>query len=159
MTSLISPTPSGVILDTNVISLFAKINRLDLLLKLFAATRCDMQFYITPTIRDELTAGYQNKVHYLADALQLVNSGQVQLLRLTRADKLVLDSLPAKLGAGEAEAIALCHRLNFVFITHDQKAVNYCNRVGIVCIRLRSLLDRLKAARLLTEADVQKILE
>jgi len=146
MTSLISPTPSGVILDTNVISLFAKINRLDLLLKLFAATRRDMQFY-------------QNKVHYLADALQLVNSGQVQLLRLTRADKLVLDSLPAKLGAGEAEAIALCHRLNFVFITHDQKAVNYCNRVGIVCIRLRSLLDRLKAARLLTEADVQKILE
>lgn len=115
-----------------------------------------MQFYITPTMQDELTVGYQNKVYYLADALQLVDSGQLRMLQLTSADKLVLDSLPAKLGAGEVEAIALCHRLNFVFITHDQKAVNYCKRVGISCLRLRSLLDRLKTARLLTEADFKK---
>lgn len=81
MSSSVSPAHNGVIFDTNVLSLFARIQRLDLLQQIFAASRTGVHFYITPTIQRELVAGIQNKVSYLADALQLIKTGQVQVIQ------------------------------------------------------------------------------
>lgn len=148
----------GAIFDTNVLSKFAKVNRLDLLRQIITAARAGVELYITPAIQHELEAGVENEVDYLAAVLQLVDAGHLQVIHLTDADQLFINSLPAKLAAGEAEAIALCYRLNLALISHDRKAINYCNRVGIACIRLTSLLDRLKTAGLLTETEIAEML-
>lgn len=148
----------GIIFDTNVVSKFAKVNRLDLLRRMFTAARAGVQLYITPAIQRELEAGVENEVDYLADALQLIDAGHLQVVQPTKADQLFINSLPAKLALGEAEAIALCYRLNLVLISHDRKAINYCNRVGISCIRLTSLLDGMKTAGLLTESEIEEML-
>ena len=159
MNSSTLPLHKGIVLDTNVLSLFARVDRLDLLQRVFAAARSPIGFFITPAIHTELVTGYERGVHYLAAPLQMIASGQVQVLDVLRADRLFINSLPARLATGEAEAIALCHRLNFIFVTHDRKALNYCVRMGIPTIRLVSLLDRLRSAGLLTADEIDKMLE
>lgn len=74
MSSSTSQPHRGVIFDTNVVSKLAKVNRLDLLRRIFTAARAGVQ-------------------------------------------------------------------LNLVLISHDRKVINHCNRAGIACIRLTSLLD------------------
>jgi predicted nucleic acid-binding protein len=159
MDSSTSPAHNGIILDTNVLSLFARSDRHDLLQSVFASARSQIRFFITPTIYAEIVTGYERGVFYLAGPLRLVESGQIRVLDLSQADRLFISSLPARLAMGEAEAIALCHRLLCVFVTHDRKAINYCERVGIPAIRLGSLLDRLHKAGLLTRDEIDKMLE
>ncbi len=159
MNSSTFPSHKGIILDTNVLSLFARVDRLDLLQRVFAAARSPIGFFITPAIYAELATGYERGVLYLAAPIQMVESGQVQVLDVLRADRLFISSLPARLATGEAEAIALCHRLNFVFVTHDRKAINFCERMGIPAIRLVSLLDRLRKAGLVTTDEIDRMLE
>lgn len=159
MSSSTSPTHKGVIFDTNVLSLFARVDRLELFQKVFDSAHNQIRFFITPAVHAELATGHKRGVFYLVGPLHLVESGQIQVLYLTKADQLFIGSLPARLAPGEAEAIALCHRLHFVFVTHDRKAINYCERVGIPAIRLGSLLDRLCKAGLLTTDEIDKMLE
>ncbi len=149
-----SLTSKGIIFDTNVLSLFAKINRLDLLEQLLATSFATIPLYITPTIHYELKIGFQNGVEYLEDILQFVQTGHLQIILLEKDDKLFMTNLPAKLAIGEAEAIALCHRLNLVFISHDRKAINYCKRAGINYIRLATLLVKFQNAGLLTTSEM-----
>ena len=73
----ISPKSNGYILDTNVLSLFAKIERLDLLLQLMAAP-----LYVTPIIEFELETGLDHGVEYLANALHLIRTNRLQIIPL-----------------------------------------------------------------------------
>jgi len=158
MNSSTSQRSKGVILDTNVLSLFAKIDRLDLLDSLASSAREEIKLYITPALQDELEVGIERGIEYLKDVIMLVKVGKLHILALNHADKLLIESLPTKLNLGEAEAIALCSRLSLAFITHDGKAFNYCKRMGIACTRLTTLLDSLKAVNVLTEAEIDEML-
>jgi predicted nucleic acid-binding protein len=153
MESSTSPGLKGIIFDANVLSLLAKEGHLDLLTQFFAPPR-----YITSEIQRELEAGFRNGVSYLKDVLQLVDEGHLEIITPTPTEKKSMTHLPPKLGLGEAEAIAICHQQKMSFITHDRKAANYCDRTGIVCIRLKALLTRLQNAGLLTTSEVKKIL-
>jgi predicted nucleic acid-binding protein len=153
MKSSTSPDLEGVILDANVLSLLAKEGHLDLLQQFFALPR-----YITPGIQSELQIGIRNGVHYLKDVLQLVEQGHLEIVTPTAVEKQSTSNLPPKLGLGEAEAIAICHRRKMSFITHDRKAANYCDRTGIACTRLRALLMALQNADLLSVSEVKRIL-
>lgn len=54
-----SPIPNNYVFDTNVVTRFARINRLDLLLHLSIG-----HVYITPAIQRELETGLNNGVKY-----------------------------------------------------------------------------------------------
>lgn len=158
MNSSASSRPTGILFDTNVLSLFAKIKRLSLLLQVFADAHRAKQLYVSPAIRRELEIGLRHGADYLQDAVQLIEDEVIQVVPPTRADQQFIHSLPAKLAAGEAEAIALCHRLNLVFISHDRKAVNFCERMGIPSVKLEVLVHRLEAAGGLTKAEIAEML-
>ncbi|MEZ4865068.1 MAG: hypothetical protein R3C14_27380 [Caldilineaceae bacterium] len=150
MSASTSPKPNGYILDTNVLSLFAKIDRLDLLLHLAA-----VPLYLTPTIQFELQTGLDHGVEYLANALRLVHTDKLQIIPLNEIDRQFMRVLPNKLADGEAEAIALCRRIGLTLISHDRKALNYCKQEGINAVRLTTLVDQLKNIGLLTEVEIQ----
>ncbi len=149
MKSPTSTNPKNVLLDTNVLSKFAKINRLDLLPQIFPPP-----IYITPMIRQELEVGLSKRFEYLSQVLNLVDAGQIEVLP-TNHDK---QNLSSKLQAGESEAIPICYKLGLIFITHDRKAINYCDRMGIGCVPLTDLIEELQVAGLLTALEVDKLL-
>ncbi|MCB0125343.1 MAG: hypothetical protein KDE58_23980 [Caldilineaceae bacterium] len=158
MSSSASDLQKGVLFDTNVLSHFAKIGRLPVLLQAFADVHRAKRLYVSPMIQRELETGVRLDASYLQDALRLIEDGDIQIIQPTKADRQFIHSLPAKLAAGEAEAIALCYRLNLVFISHDRKAINYCERSGISSIKFEVFANRLMAARLLTESEIAQMI-
>lgn len=146
-----SPDASGYLIDTNVLSLLARAGQLDLLQYI------TIPLYITPTIKQEIETGVQREVYHLNHVLALINNGDVQMLAPTGTNSQIVKRLPNKLGQGEAEAIAICRRLGLIFITHDRKAINYCERTGVNCIPLTDLVAEFESAGALTEAEVAAI--
>jgi predicted nucleic acid-binding protein len=153
MPSSTSAAPDGIILDTNVLSSFAVANKLYLLPGLTSAS-----FYITPHIAEELNVGVNRGVSALTTVLGLINSAQITILQLTNTEKAMQFHLPKKLAQGEAEAITICRQRNMLFITHDRKAANYCDREGIPCIRLKDLLHQMVIAGLLSQGEMDSML-
>lgn len=145
-----SPIPNNYIFDTNVVTRFARINRLDLLLHLSVG-----YVYITPAIQRELETGLDNGVKYLTDVVQWIRTGKLPVLSLTQIDRQFMRALPRKFGDGEAQAIALCRRINFTFVSHDSRAIDYCKHERISSIRLTNLVKHLKKANLLAEDEIQ----
>jgi len=142
---------NGYLVDTNVLSLLAKATQLDLFHYI------TVPLYITPTIKQEIEIGIQRSVDYLTNVLALIEKGDIQILTPTGTDSQLVKRFPNKLGQGEAEAIAICQRLGLVFITHDRKAINYCDRTGIDCIPLTDLLAEFESAGVLTATAIATI--
>lgn len=142
-----------ILLDANVLSRLAQIGRENLLPQIFPG-RCT----IAPAIYDEITAGIERGIAYLVTAATLVEQGEIRLLSLEQVDREFVASVPRKLAHGEAEGIALCRRLDMIFITHDRKAANYCERAGVRCLHFRTLVEALHGRGLLTDLELQQAL-
>ena len=80
MNSSASKRPQGVLFDTNVLSHFAKVERLPVLLQAFAALQQAKQLYIAPMIYQEVITGIQQGATYLQTALQLITAGEIQIV-------------------------------------------------------------------------------
>lgn len=143
----------GYVLDTNVLSKLAQANQLDLLHRL-----ATVPLYITPHIQRELEVGLRHGVSYLTGALELLKTGELQLITPTLAERGGIKKWPSKLGEGEIEAISLCRKRNLVFISHDTRAIKYGQWLGIECIPLTDLLEELVNMGWLTTSDRDHIL-
>jgi len=151
-----SPEPGrrAVLLDANVLSRLARVHQTDVLLEAFP-DRC----YLAPAIYHEIEAGIEVGVKYLEEVVALVGRGALRTLDVEEVDREYIASLPRKLGLGEAEGIALCHRLDMVFVTHDRQAADFCDQAGVRCLHFRTLVEALQKRRLLTPNQAQKSLE
>ncbi|MCI0392541.1 MAG: hypothetical protein MOB07_27735 [Acidobacteria bacterium] len=130
-----------IVADTNILSTFARIGRLDLL---FAVTETDV-FYLAPSVVKEIKVGLQKGIVFLqpiADGLT-VGAG-FDALDLTAEEESLADALPASLNAGERECIAICaNRGTAKLLTNDKRARNYCQANRIPCLDLKLILRRL----------------
>ncbi len=144
---------SGIVLDTNLLSLLAATDKLDLIQRL-----AKQPLYVTAAIEQELQVGVDKNVPKLQAVLALIQAGQIQVLVPSESEQALMAAFPNKLALGEAEGIAICQQRNMIFITRDRKAANYCDRMGITCIRLRALLEQFQQAGLLTLLEVETIL-
>ena len=143
---------NGIVLDTNVLSLLAAADKLDLIQRL-----AKQPLYVTTAIERELRVGVEKNVSKLQTALDLLLSGQIQVLAPSETEQALMATFPNKLAAGELEAIAICQQRHMTFITRDRKAANYCDRIGIPCIRLKVLLEQFQQSGLLTPSEVDAI--
>lgn len=144
----------AVLLDANVLSHLARVQQVDILPKAFPGG-C----YLAPAIYHEIEAGVEVGVAYLEAVIALVKRERLQVLSVEADDRAYIAALPRKLGLGEAEGIALCRRLDMVFVTHDRKAANFCSRAGVRCLHFRALVDALQKRGLLTPEQAQQALE
>jgi predicted nucleic acid-binding protein len=153
MTSSVETTQQAVLLDANVLSRLAHIGKADLL-PATLPNRCT----ISPTIYRELEAGINSGAPYLQAVTALVQRGEIRVLDLEDEDQELVASVPRKLARGEAEGIALCKRLDMVFVTHDRKAANYCERAGVTCLHFSILIGALHKRGLLTDTEAKQAL-
>lgn len=153
MQSLPEPGRGAVLLDANVLSRLAHIGRSDILSTAFPG-RC----YVTPAVYREIEAGVAVGVSYLEPILALVERKELQVLDLQPEDREYGAATPRKLGLGETEGIALCRRLEMIFVTHDRKAANFCDRAGVKCLHFRTLVEALERRGLLTSEQAHQSL-
>ncbi len=93
-----------IIADTNILSTFARIGRLDLL---FAVAETEV-LYLPPAVVKEIETGFRRGRDFLQPIVDGLTGGGFQPLDLTAEEKNLASTLPSSLNSGEGECIALC---------------------------------------------------
>lgn len=115
-----------IILDTNIVSTFLKIDELSLLQSLFP----NHVLAITTGVREELQAAE-------------FNTGPFAMVKLTRDEndrKEILARTYGFLGKGELECIAFGLSRSIPMLTNDHRAKNAALEQGITCFDLPEIL-------------------
>ena len=130
-----------IVVDTNILSTFACVNRLELL---FQVAERDT-LYLPPAVFNELNEGLSRGKTYLQPLLDKIQTDTTfKLVALTANEGRFMSTLPDQLHTGEREAIALCAlRDESVLLTNDKRAYRYCKANLIVSLDLKNILRRL----------------
>jgi predicted nucleic acid-binding protein len=145
-----------IVADTNIVSTFARVSALPLLVELLEVGR----LHITSATFNELSKAVEAGCAFLTPVLDAIPSGgELGLVVLTEQESLAVKELPGSLGAGEAESISVClHRAGTRLITNDRRARNYCREKGIPCLDLPGLLRAFWVLKVLTKKKVKQLI-
>ena len=140
-----------VIIDTDILSMFAKVDEIDLLLALF-----NQKIFITPKVRDEISAPLEYGYNFPLRAISKIQAVPLNesMLRLSERpqENLVL-------GKGEVESIAYCKVAGCIFATNDTKAREFAKAQGVLVISLQAILRALIRKNLRSKEETREILE
>lgn len=139
------------VFDTDILSIFAKIDAVDLLSDLFGEGAV-----MTPKIRDEISVcleyGYTFPLKVIS-AIKMVPLNDEALEEYTKLQNNL------SLGKGELEAIAYCKVEKCIFVTNDIKAREFAKHEGVSVISLQAILKSLWKSKRKSKKEVKKILE
>ena len=145
-----------IVADTNIVSTFARVGALPLLVRLLDGER----LHITSGTYNELRKAVEVGCAFLEPVLNAIPAqGELNLVELTQEEILALKNLPASFGAGEAESVAVClHRAGTRLLTNDKRARNYCQEKSIPCLDLPAILRALWVRKVLTKKKVKQLI-
>ena len=141
-------------MDTDILSIFAKIQRLTLLFTVFDQETLNIAFAVENEIKTGVSKGFQ----FSEDIIALQTQGKIRTYHTTLADQEFMSSLPQTLGAGERESMALCKRFTATFASNDRPVMHHCQATGIHCINLVDILRLLWELQILSQPDVRKVI-
>lgn len=136
------------IFDTDILSTFAKINRLDLIKRLFGT------IYITPMIKEELLAPLEYGYKF---PLQILNDSTVIIP--TEGEWSLYSNFRTKLGKGEAEAISIARARKLSFVTNDKVAQEIAKENGVNIISIQAILKALLEKHFLSQVELFEVIK
>jgi predicted nucleic acid-binding protein len=143
-----------ILVDTDVLSAMAKIGRLSLLFSLFRIA----VFHVTPAVLGELAYSFNLGRQYANDVFALLTVGQIQIIYPTPGELAFRNSLPATLGAGERESLAVARARGATVLSNESRVAPYCRQYGIPCLRLPAILRALWVEGLISKDEVRVII-
>jgi predicted nucleic acid-binding protein len=142
-----------ILVDTNLLSTFARADALSLLWELFSGDPLG----VTPAIFREILEAVAQGCTWLSEVPALVKGGRIQLISATASEVLAAEGLPESLGAGEREAIAVCQAHEWTFLTNDRRARNYCREIRVEVFDLAGLLRAVWVSKLRSKKFVLEL--
>lgn len=146
-----------IVTDTNILSTFAWIQRLDIL----SLVVTNNAFYLSPSVVKEIKAGLNKGLDFLQPIVDGLDAGAgFFAVELTFEEKSFVDTLPGSLNAGEKECIAICAlRAGGKLLTNDKRAYNYCRENRIPALDLKLILRRLWQVGHFTKDEVRQLMD
>jgi predicted nucleic acid-binding protein len=142
-----------VIIDTDILSMFAKVDAVAMLGQLLGPDRVAT----TPAIRDEIAVPLQYGYEFPLRAL--VQTAIAPLPGRAWLEYERLRATGAALGRGELEAIAFCKTEGAVFATNDLVARRFALAEGVYVLSLQAILRGLWESGVCSKPDVHVLLE
>jgi len=143
------------VFDTDVVSTFGKLRRLELLQDLLAGSK----FFITPAGYDELLRARERGYDFIE---YIFERKLFEVARLTDEESASLEALEEErraLGLAELEGIALCKHRGSIFVTNDRGAKKICDSHAVCFIDLSMILKYLVVKGLLTAYELRQLIE
>lgn len=143
-----------VFIDTDILSIFAKIQRLPLLFAVFDQDVLN----IATAVENEITIGVSKGFPFASALLELQAKGWLRTHHPVTVDEEFMLSLPHTLGAGERESMAMCKRFAALFASNERRVMHHCQTRGIRCTNLDEILRALWELKILAASDVRKVI-
>lgn len=141
--------------DTNILSTFAKIDQLPLLLRLFDAQRIG----VVPAVYAEFQAGLNKGYADLQTVVKLIQQGRIDLVTPTAQEVFQKDVLPASFDAGERETLVVAKSRGYAVLTNETQIKNWCKRDEIKYWDLPGLLRALWRTGLASREQVRSLID
>lgn len=132
----------AAIADTDILSTFGKVGRIDLLLDLF------QPLYVAPAVSQELLRAERMGFAWVARIRQAVE--ELPLTDSEREDTERLFDLYPQLGSGEIESFVLAQTHRLLCLTNDRQAKTVARILNLSYLDLEDLLRALKTEGILT---------
>ncbi len=137
--------------DCDILSTFAKINRIELLEKIFSKILMSHGVYIELTNAETFGFDFPEKVFKSRIELTTLNSGELN-------DFKFFVKMP-QIHHGEAECMSIAKNRNMVFLTNDRKAVRLCEETGILVLDIKDVLKQIAREKLIDKNEMLQILD
>ena len=137
----------SILLDTDVLSAFAKISGLELLNELFSSD----ELLITNGVYEELAYIRESGYDFVDQILSFVRNTPMNNEELDIYHSFLKHT---NLGKGELQCIAVCIVRGYPFITNDRKAKNFASAKGVVAWDIPYILKALWVAEIKSKEDV-----
>jgi len=132
-----------VIADTDFLSSFVKIGRVNLVFKAFNINKIT----IPGAVLHEL-----EKAPFFNTILGLIDSSKIEVKSIE------INNLSEEFGAGELESIALAQQTNDVLLMNDQSAIKYAEQMDVAVLDVPTFLLYCKKKNILSKKEIQEII-
>jgi len=140
-----------IIFDADILSMFAKVQEIDLLKRLLGD-----KLVMTPKIRDEISVPLEYGYTFPLQVISKVKTIPLDREALEEYEKLQQNF---SLGKRELEAIAYCKTKGCAFATNDIKAREFAKGEGVPLISLQAILKVLWKKEIKSKEEVKELLE
>jgi len=142
-----------MIFDADILSMFGKIDRTDLLKKLFP----DAVFVITFEVYKELLRAKEAGYEFVDDILKL-GFEVVHLNSELTNEYEQKNSKLRNIHAGELASILLCKREGMAFATNDSKAKRFCEENNVEWLDVVDILRLCYRKRVLEKREIETVI-
>lgn len=143
-----------ILLDTNVLSTFGKINRLNLLFDIFKEDIC-----ISSNVLDEIKNADEQGYSFADKVISLIDEGKIMVISSSQEERQYMVTLPLSFGSGERDSVAIAKKRRGVFVTNEKRLWNFCETEEIDFLTLNNLLKLLWKDKILTKEEVRKLID
>lgn len=141
----------AVIADTDILSTFGKVGRIDLLKQLF------QKVYVAPAVSRELLQAERGGFIWVTSVRRAI-----ELLPLTASESKECErlfSMYPQLGSGEVESFVLAQVHHLICLTNDRQAKEVGKVLGLPYLDLEEILRALKTRVILTTEALTELIE
>lgn len=136
--------------DTDILSAFAKIDRLDLMGKLFSSIA------ITPRIYEEILVPLKYGYDFPLKVIKTFDVLVPEKKEVIEYQKLLLQRID--LGRGELEAMVICKNRGCLFSSMDSRALRFAEEYKVRTLTMHSILRALWESNILSRKEVRSII-
>lgn len=139
-----------VVIDTDVLSTFAKINKLELLLRLFPKST----ILLTPNVEREIKKGAKMGI------VSYTRPRRFSRIKLDLSEKRLVREIRGRrrLGFGDAECIAVAKHRNCLLVTNDHEVETEADSLSVNHINLPLLLRELWRRKVVQKHQVVELI-
>jgi predicted nucleic acid-binding protein len=142
-----------ILVDTDILSALAKIDRLELLFKLFRVER----LHVVPSVLGEIQVNLQRGRAFAQKVLDLIPQGRLEVLILTVEEQEYRQRVPDNFGPGERDSVAVAQARGALLLTNESRVGHFCREKRIRYFTLPSILQSLRVEGILKIQEVRQI--
>jgi len=142
-----------MIFDTDILSMFGKIGRADLLRELFPETSLIITFEVYNELLRAREAGYDFVDDVLEQGFNVIHLDS-KLIKVYEQKREELKNIHA----GELTSILLCKMENMAFATNDSKAKRFCKENGVEWLDIVDILRLCYLKRVLDKREIENMI-
>ncbi len=140
-----------VVIDTDILSVFAKIKKTELLQRLFTRT----SVLLTPQVYTELKRGEKLGI------IKLSLPARFSRIKLEHAEKRLLKEIfdRRKLGLADSECIAVSYNRKSLLVTNDEDVKKEADKLFVQYIDLTGILRMLWKGNIMSKDHVRNLID
>lgn len=144
-----------VLVDTNIRSTFAKIERFELLFEIMNREKVHISTYVLQELDMAENVGHA----FVQIIFDYIDKERISIISMSDREVEVYLDLPESFGKGERESVAISRSRDYIFVSNETRVKNYCDRNDIDIIDLPTLLRRAWKTGLKEKETVKEIVE